>query len=49
MYRVFNMGIGMLVVCSHSRQLKSAKPAGSKIVGKIVKANKNKVLIDGFK
>lgn len=49
MYSVFNMGIGMLVVCSPQQADKiSVALPESKIVGKIVKANKNKVLIDGI-
>jgi phosphoribosylformylglycinamidine cyclo-ligase len=49
MYGVFNMGIGMLVVCSPQKASKvSTTLPKSKIVGKIVKANKNRVLIDGI-
>ena len=47
MYRVFNMGIGMVVICLHDSvgQLTEALP-GAKVIGEVVKqVGKERVII----
>ncbi len=49
MYRVFNMGIGMAVICSPQNVAKLTKALPeAKVVGEVVKqAGKARVIIDG--
>jgi phosphoribosylformylglycinamidine cyclo-ligase len=44
MHRVFNMGIGMAVVCSPADSVRMKKALGAKAIGKIVKSKKSEIL-----